>query len=682
MGNLYKNLVATCLIILILIVPFFSSDKKDSVEPKIINDQTIGYYQSTTCNISFWEVVLKNTDNQDNLYFNSNPYPGTECYGKVTGLDKVGNKYIVSIGMNPSANFLLQSIIWLLLIVLITPGERSVKLKESLITNSIRSVILSTLFTTQYLSESRFYQRLNKYFSDDFSLDNYYLIGIFLTYFIIFLLFGDLFSNREKDLINYFPLIFLFPGTYVGLNINFYVLILSFFGLKSLIMRKYNLSFNLLYGGFSFVWIFFNRATDNFFDTDKLRGFINSSNSQESLIFWTVVFYLLINGIFHLFRVSDLDLDKIKQNFIYSGIAIVLFGLLGGNYPIINFINYFTFGQNKRGMTELTSIAGNTWRGFSASAESIGEFFAFIILFCLIYAFKNQIRLNKFEYVGFLVIGYGLYKSNNFAAISSLVLISTIFLINNLIDSKKLRLKIFITLLSVGTMGLIYLINSLDYNYLSIELLYEISLHSNFFSSMDSYTNFLSVEKYFNEEDLGTLLILDDNYYKASNSFIKLVNIYTQSINIPLVPNIIAFLSVISLLINRTEMWGIFFAKYSPSTVDAIFGSGPLQISDYLYGHKVRLDLPPEKLQSLFLPHSSIFDIFIYFGIFGSLIIVFFLFRFFYLKRYTGNNSKYLLIFLILNYAKSDSILYITSVLLIVFAIHLLNKKEVPHEKK
>ena len=129
-------------------------------------------------------------------------------------------------------------------------------------------------------------------------------------------------------------------------------------------------------------------------------------------------------------------------------------------------------------------------------------------------------------------------------------------------------------------------------------------------------------------------------------------------------------------------MWGIFFAKYSPSTVDAIFGSGPLQISDYLYGHKVRLDLPPEKLQSLFLPHSSIFDIFIYFGIFGSLIIVFFLFRFFYLKRYTGNNSKYLLIFLILNYAKSDSILYITSVLLIVFAIHLLNKKEVPHEKK
>ena len=72
MGNLYKNLVVTCLIILILIVPFFSSDKKDSVEPKIINDQTIGYYQSTTCNISFWEVVLKNTDNQDNLYFNSN----------------------------------------------------------------------------------------------------------------------------------------------------------------------------------------------------------------------------------------------------------------------------------------------------------------------------------------------------------------------------------------------------------------------------------------------------------------------------------------------------------------------------------------------------------------------------------------------------------------------------------
>ena len=85
-----------------------------------------------------------------------------------------------------------------------------------------------------------------------------------------------------------------------------------------------------------------------------------------------------------------------------------------------------------------------------------------------------------------------------------------------------------------------------------------------------------------------------------------------ENLNIPFVPNIVTVLSFISLMINRTEMWGIFFAKYSPSFIEAIFGYGPLQISDYLYKHKVRLDVPPEKLQSLFLPHSSFFDLLIF----------------------------------------------------------------------
>ena len=70
-------------------------------------------------------------------------------------------------------------------------------------------------------------------------------------------------------------------------------------------------------------------------------------------------------------------------------------------------------------------------------------------------------------------------------------------------------------------------------------------------------------------------------------------------------------------------MWGIFFAKYSPTIVESLFGSGPLQISDYLYRHKVRLDVPSEKLQSLFLPHSSIFDILIFYGLSRFSYIVF-----------------------------------------------------------
>ena len=71
MNNIYKNFIIVFLILLVLFIHFFSSDKTDFREPKVVNDESIGYYQSTTCNISFWEVVSKNTDNQKNLYFNS-----------------------------------------------------------------------------------------------------------------------------------------------------------------------------------------------------------------------------------------------------------------------------------------------------------------------------------------------------------------------------------------------------------------------------------------------------------------------------------------------------------------------------------------------------------------------------------------------------------------------------------
>ena len=53
-------------------------------------------------------------------------------------------------------------------------------------------------------------------------------------------------------------------------------------------------------------------------------------------------------------------------------------------------------------------------------------------------------------------------------------------------------------------------------------------------------------------------------------------------------------------------MWGIFIAKYSPNFVETLFGNGPNQLNNYLYSQEVRLDLPEEKLKSLYLPHSSI----------------------------------------------------------------------------
>ena len=72
-------------------------------------------------------------------------------------------------------------------------------------------------------------------------------------------------------------------------------------------------------------------------------------------------------------------------------------------------------------------------------------------------------------------------------------------------------------------------------------------------------------------------------------------------------PSFISIVNVSSYLINRSEKWGIFFAKYDPF-IEFIFGYGPQQITNYYFDH------PTKYNYGLFLPHSSLFNYLIFFG--------------------------------------------------------------------
>ena len=212
----------------------------------------------------------------------------------------------------------------------------------------------------------------------------------------------DFLSNRESDIVNYLPYGFLFIFTFGGMNINFYLMIFSYFGLKNIIERNSNFKLNLVYLLFSSIWLLLSsRDTNSFFDTDKLRGNINSSNNIESLFFWSIVFYLCLYGALFIFKNSKLDITMLRINFIKCGSITFLFGMIGSISPLFNFYFNHLFGQNKRGITDLSSIAGNTWRGFSSSAESIGEFYAFIILFTIITRFIFKIPFTNSKSICF-----------------------------------------------------------------------------------------------------------------------------------------------------------------------------------------------------------------------------------------------------------------------------------------
>ena len=665
------KLLKLLFIVIIIIYPFWHHNSSDEIKAQNIDSYNLGYYQSSTCEISLLEVYFKNIGNKNNITYSNNFQVGAECFGKVTGLDKNGDKFIVSIGTNTSLLFLIQSILWLTLISLIKPKKiQEIKLNGFLF-------FLPFLFSFQLVSEERFYSNLNLYYTklDSNIFGNYYFLGIVTIYLFIFLLLDDLLSKRESNIINYLPYSFLFIFTFGGMNVNFYLCIISYFGLKNLVKYRGEKKFNILFGTYFILLILFsNRETGSFFDTDKLRGFVNSSNNLQSLIFWLLVFFLLIHGFKYLYKNSQINLSNIQFNFLLTGSFTVWLGVIASVSPFFNFYIFNIFGQNKNSINKLSSIAGNTWRGYSPSAETIGEFYAFVILFFIITSFYLRKKPSNFEILMILINAFGLYRSNNFAAFSSLIFLIFIFIIENYVKSRKTKNLVYFLILILIFSALIYIIEALNYEYLSTQLLYEASLQSNFFSYTDNYGKSLEIEKYFNEKMIYFLINFqggDD----VSTALRTLSKIFYQNFNIPLMPNLVALISLVSVLINRSEMWGIFIAKYSPNVFEALFGHGPNQLNRYLFTQEVRLDLPPEKLTVLWLPHSSVSDLLVFFGIFGTSIIFYFLFKLI-IKRSEMANYKFLVIFLIINLLKSDSILYLNSTILFFISINLLRDKE------
>ena len=226
------NIIYLALFVTLLILPFSFSDRSDEFKAVEINTENIGYYQSTTCKISLTEFILKNIDTNEKIYFNNNNYVDISCFGKITGVDYVSGTTIVSIGTNTSINQIIQSAFWLLIILFIP------KNKQHMLNFSKFIFFIPLLFTFQIFAEKRFYEKSNSIFNDTISYTNLYLIGNLIFYLLLTILIWDTLNLRYKNLVNYLPFIFLFIGTYAGMNLNFFLILLSVFGVISISRNK------------------------------------------------------------------------------------------------------------------------------------------------------------------------------------------------------------------------------------------------------------------------------------------------------------------------------------------------------------------------------------------------------------------------------------------------------------
>lgn len=654
-SNIRKlTLLLTAFILLLL--PWFLQNSSEEIRPVLIDKEGTAFYQTNTCEFTLFDILGKNISNEE-INILPDTYSSIKCHSKINGVDYFESGIRVYIGTNTNIDFLLQSIIWLLLIALV-PKSNKRKFKY---TNIIPIAITAVLFTLHLLGEENFYTSFSKSYSGNISYDNFFLTSLIAALIFTLIIFDDLLKDRFYNLINYFPFIFLFIGAYNTFNLNFYLIILVYVGLRFFFETKINVKLTLFYASLSAFWLVNNEDIYLYFDVDKLKGFVSSSQSTHSQIFWIVSLYFSVLGLYTILNESKdfINLAKLRYNFLLVGCLIYIFGILSALNPFIRFFTYYNLGLNKLGMRNLTAIEGNTWRGITHSAEALGEYAAFTILFTVLISFHYKIKISNFEILLMFITLFSLFRSNNFAAMSSMVIFITIFFLNQLIKSKsfKITLIIFVIFSSL----IIYSKTSeYSYKFISNVLLNEAVSASIVSDTLPGNEDGFTAADFSNFE---IFLEKSKEDSSLSNSLYYALDRYTNDGNIKYLPDGIALISQISVPINRSEKWGIFMAKYNPDFIEFIFGTGPLQLADYYLGHETKIN------DGLVLPHSSLLDLLIFFGIFGvSSLLVYFSYLIY-------NNKKnalysYLLLFLLINYMKSDSILYLSSFILLYFTTY------------
>ena len=637
------KIIKIIFLLFIIIVPFSISDFSDQIRPEKITSD-LRFYEINTCSISLNEFLIENPNviYQDHYKIRFNNYSSISCFGQITGIDQIGYTFYISIGTNTILNLFLQSIFWLLLISLF-PKKKDFELKNSIFfSNSFTAFIICVVIYAEqrYYSKVLFELDINKNRTLLFLFVYFFFIGFFSFYVI---------QSRDDNLLNFLPFTYILIGVYSGMNIYFLTIFFCIIGtskiLKDKKIRKYFSLINILV----FFWAFNAVGLNYYLKPDKIRGLSSTAYNFLSVSSWSYLMIISILGmyVFVSERKVIFKLEKLKNNFILTSIIMIIFGYIGSSMPVINFYNYYFFGQTKYGTDDQNLFGVNfwgeteAWRGYFPSAETIGEFFALGLILIFLTRKSNK-KFERILILGVPTLIIGLYASNNKAALISLLLCFALSISyeNKLKTSTKLLL-VFPVLFVLG-----YFIRFENF-------LYSLNFSTNKMIEMGiGYGN-----ESFRSSSINYLQNLDESFF--------------------LIRLIILIFGFFAFLINRSELWGIFFARYNPETIETFFGSGPFILAN----HYSEINILDKKLYTgtplgFLLPHSSILSIMLFFGLIG--LLIFFVYVFYILNKGRKTNTSMFLIclFILLNILKSDSILYMPSFFLYLTMFVSLKKSK------
>ena len=620
-----KVLLFKIIILLILVIaPWSVSNLNDGIAPEKITSD-LRFYEINTCSISLIEFLAKNINviYQDHYKIRFNSYSSIYCFGQITGIDQINHEFYISIGANTILSLFIQSIFWILLISLINKNKELLKLK---IIDYISIILTSLLVVVGIYAESRFYSK-NLYFVDLSNGDQY--INLFCYFFFINYFLYIVLINRSENVKNYIPFSFIFMMLFNGLNLYLPVLFFCMYGIRELLKKNISKKYVYLFFFYLAFWSYQAIGENFYLKPDKIRGLTSTSYNFSSNIFWGVVVFTLVIGIVKYFQSTSksLELEKIQSITLFSGSILVIVGYLSSAFPAVNFFTYYYSGLTKYPTLNQNLFQYNewgekiAWRGMYPSAESSGELFGLAILLVGL-SFLNTKKLYFVDSINIIFCSVGLYASNNKTSFILLIFC----LIYKFIKTYKLRSELLILLILAFILMVTFFVGldnlSLDFSFTSNNMVgsgYAYSLEDNRSSAIEYLQNL---------SENGIL-----------NFFIILI-------------------SLVSFFINRSELWGLFFARYNPNFAEFLFGSGSFNLAKH-YGEIKLLET-----RSFLLPHSSLLNILLYFGFLVLIIFVLYFLSKIVQTKKTNIDLFLILIYIFVNLIKSDSVLYVSTLLM------------------
>ncbi len=632
-----KNKIFYIVILLIILLPWFNNLFDANLKAAEVSQEDVTFYEINPCEVSLVQFLISNKKSifQDHYYFRFSNYQSILCFGKVSGVTLLQNGFYISVGTNNFVNLLLQGAMWVFLLSFIKKNkesdlEKSIKDTSFKIKHFSSLILTSYLFTFSIYAERRYYEK-NIYYLNFDSFFSYALL-----FLVIYFLFNNLVRislNRSSNLIYYLPFLYLIYSVFSGFNFTFFSAIFVYFGIYSIFEKKINWKLNRVLLVFSLWWIA-NSTNSYYFNPGKLRGFTSTVYEFNATLFWCLYFFLLVNGLWYFVKnnIQNFEFQKLINNFQLVSVALLILGYLGANFPLLNFFNYYFFGQQKFGINIGNPFIFNewlekvSWRGFYSSAESIGEFYGLAILLA-IYSFCIKRNLNIYEKVGFPFALLGLYFSNNRAVIVLVIVFSA----HLLISQSKYKKILLGSIYSLSALFVIYLVG-----FEKISYSYDF-LRSSLYAQAKFYQYDTVVSSFLNWIDKG---------FQEGGSLSFLFGIF----------------SVMAYFLNRSEIWGIFAARYNPTFSELIMGTGPFNFGQ-LYGENI-----VNETRSVLLPHSSFLSFLVFFGFLGILLILI-LFSFLYFKNRKRINTlgKMIILFIFINLFKNDVLNYFSSFVLYSF---------------